>query len=142
MPELKINLANLESVQTGLTILQAIVVGGGKLAVSALNVVETVTGRDLNSDGMIGGEEVIDPGDPGEDDGLGELFPEDVPEVPDALSIDDVKDAVTALIKSKGREAAKSLVTKALAKLKVAKLEEVPEEKYETLIAVMKKAAA
>ena len=139
MPELKINLANLESVQTGLTILQAIVAGGGKLAVSALNVVETVTGRDLNSDGLIGGEEVVDPG---EDDGLGELFPEDAPEVPDALTIDDVKDAVTALIQAKGREAAKSLVTKALAKLKVAKLENVPEEKYETLIAVMKKAAA
>ena len=139
MPELKINLANLESVQTGLTILQAIVAGGGKLAVSALNVVETVTGRDLNSDGLIGGEEVTDQG---EDDGLGELFPEDEPEVPGALTIDNVKDAVTELIQAKGREAAKSLVTKALAKLKVAKLENVPEEKYETLIAVMKKAAA
>ena len=139
MPELKINLANLESVQTGLTILQAIVAGGGKLAVSALNVVETVTGRDLNSDGLIGGEEVTEQG---EDDGLGELFPEDEHEVPDALTIDDVKDAATALIHAKGREAAKSFITKALAKLKVAKLENVPEEKYETLIAVMKKAAA
>ena len=136
MPELKINLSSLESVQTGLTILQAIVAGGGKLAVAALHAAEEVTGRDFNNDGLIGNEE-----GGGTDDGMGDLFPdEDTP--PLGPTIDNVKDAITALATSKGREAAKSLVTKALAKLKVAKLDAVPEDKYQALIDVLTKAAA
>lgn len=70
-------------------------------------------------------------------DDLDSMLGDTEPEPPAAPSIDDMKAAFKVLVTKKGKDAAMELVKKALAKMGVAKIEMIPDEKRETFIKIL-----
>jgi hypothetical protein len=61
----------------------------------------------------------------------------DEPEPEPELTLKDVQNAFRAMAKAKGKDAAVGLVKKALAKMGIEKMEEIPDEKREAFIKVL-----
>ena len=119
MSELKVDLLSKVSVAMALQILSSLVGDTG----------EEVGGMPDRLDDT--GEEV---GDDSLDDLLGG---EEVPFSPD-ITVEDMKDALKALMTAKGKDVALALVNKAFAKMNVKKMDSIPEEKRESFVNILR----
>ena len=119
MSELKVDLLSKVSVAMALQILSSLVDDTGE---------EEVDMPDRLDDT---GEEVGD-------DSLDELLGgEEVPFSPD-ITVEDMKDALKALMTAKGKDVALALVNKAFAKMNVKKMDSIPEEKRESFVNILR----
>ena len=78
-----------------------------------------------------------------EDDGmgdLGDLLGEEA--APEGVTVEDMKASVSGLMDAVCKDAAIAFVKKAFAKMKVAKMDEIPEDKRELFIGIVDKQAA
>lgn len=124
MAQLTVDLNDAASVAMALTILASL---GNEVVV------------DVNN---IGGGQVEDVDDLLMDEGgtdMDSLL--DEPEPEPEITLKDVQDAFRGMAKVKGKDAAVGLVKKALAKMGVAKMEEIPDAKREAFIKVLKAAS-
>lgn len=136
MAQVIVAVDSIEEVQAGIALLSIIAAGfGGEVAITE-DVQEEVTIEGLEE---VEVEEVVLEETTQEDDDLSSLMEDELE--PEGVTIDDIKAAFKNLAGKKKKEGAMEVINNIFKKLKVKKMDEIPEEKRELVVNILNKAA-
>lgn len=125
MSQLIVDLTNEESMQMAMSIISAYMTGDEVNSSPAEDLMHSEVEVDSDTSTEVG-------------DDLASMLGDD--SEPSGPTFDDLKATIKAYVEKKGSEKANEFIKKIMAKLSVKKLNDVPEDKYESVITILNKA--